>query len=340
MPGFPRALARTLEELALATVSPRALRALPDVGGDLADLFERFDAQFQSASAVDRAAFLRTATRGGRRSRRTRRSVRGVPPAAPRRRRSRTPPSARSSRRWSRARPTRSPRCPQATLRHVDALVGARRDRCRSIATEPAGSTACAAICSPPSAPPPAEPLDEVELFSAPGEGRESVEIARRVLREARRGVPFDRMAIALRAPQHYAGLLEHALERAGVPVYFERGTRRPHPAGRAFLALIACALDNLSARRFAEYLSLGQVPDRRRRPARRRVSDVERRSVRRAGRARRAAAQREQADEDTSEAERTDTPAPTRVPRAVEMGAPARRVARRHRRATGGRAA
>ena len=82
------------------------------------------------------------------------------------------------------------------------------------------------------------------------------------MLREARRGVPFDRMAIALRAPQHYAGLLEHALERAGVPVYFERGTRRPHPGGRAFLSLVACALDNLSARRFAEYLSLGQVPD------------------------------------------------------------------------------
>ena len=63
-------------------------------------------------------------------------------------------------------------------------------------------------------------------------------------------------------SPQHYAGLLEHALERAGVPAYFERGTRRPHPAGRAFLALLRCAADNLSARRFAEYLSLGQVPE------------------------------------------------------------------------------
>jgi CRISPR/Cas system-associated exonuclease Cas4 (RecB family) len=50
--------------------------------------------------------------------------------------------------------------------------------------------------------------------------------------------------------------------------VFFERGTRRPHPAGRAFLALIACALDNLSASRFAEYLSLGQVPDRSAAPA------------------------------------------------------------------------
>ena len=114
-----------------------------------------------------------------------------------------------------------------------------------------------------PTAPAAADPLEDVEMFSAPGEGRESVEIARRVLREARRGVRFDRMAIALRAPQQYAGLLEHALERAGIPVYFDRGTRRPHPAGRAFLALIACALDNLSASRFAEYLSLGQVPDR-----------------------------------------------------------------------------
>jgi ATP-dependent helicase/nuclease subunit B len=64
-----------------------------------------------------------------------------------------------------------------------------------------------------------------------------------------------------VRAPQQYAGLLEHALDRAGIPAYFERGTRRPHPAGRAFLALIACVLDGFSARRFAEYLSLGQVP-------------------------------------------------------------------------------
>src|SRR6185436_6757790 len=55
---------------------------------------------------------------------------------------------------------------------------------------------------------------------------------------------------------------LEHALTRAGVPAWFDRGTRRPHPAGRAFLALLACAVESLSAARFAEYLSLGQVPD------------------------------------------------------------------------------
>src|SRR5262249_56315443 len=38
--------------------------------------------------------------------------------------------------------------------------------------------------------------------------------------------------------------------------------TRRPHPGGRALLALLACAAEGLSARRFAEYLSLAEVPD------------------------------------------------------------------------------
>src|SRR6185436_15679665 len=36
----------------------------------------------------------------------------------------------------------------------------------------------------------------DVQLFSAPGEGREAVEIVRRILDEAARGVPFDEMAI------------------------------------------------------------------------------------------------------------------------------------------------
>ena len=66
---------------------------------------------------------------------------------------------------------------------------------------------------------------------------------------------------IVIRAPQLYAGLLEAALLRAGVPAWFERGTRRPDPSGRAFLALLASAEEGISAVRFAEYLSFGQVP-------------------------------------------------------------------------------
>lgn len=100
-----------------------------------------------------------------------------------------------------------------------------------------------------------------VECLSAPGEGRECVEIARVVLSHAERGTPFDRMAIVMRAPELYASHLETALRRAEVPAVFGRGTRRPDPAGRALLALLACAVEHFSARRFAEYLSLGQVP-------------------------------------------------------------------------------
>ncbi len=102
----------------------------------------------------------------------------------------------------------------------------------------------------------------EVSLFSAPGELRECVEIARLVQKEAARGVPLDRMAVVLRSPRVYGGLLETALRRAGVEAWFVRGTRAPDPAGRAFLALLACAAEQLSARRFSEYLSLGQVPE------------------------------------------------------------------------------
>jgi ATP-dependent helicase/nuclease subunit B len=103
---------------------------------------------------------------------------------------------------------------------------------------------------------------DEVAIFSAPGESRECVEIVRRVLALAREGVALDRIGVLLRSPQEYRSHLEEAFGRATVPAYFARGAVRPDPAGRAFHALLCCAAENLSARRFAEYLSLSQVPD------------------------------------------------------------------------------
>jgi CRISPR/Cas system-associated exonuclease Cas4 (RecB family) len=70
-------------------------------------------------------------------------------------------------------------------------------------------------------------------------------------------------MAVLLHSPAGYRTNLEEAFQRAKIPAHFARGTRQPDPAGRAFFALLRCALEGLSARRFAEYLSLGQVPDR-----------------------------------------------------------------------------
>ncbi|MBM3465180.1 MAG: Dna2/Cas4 domain-containing protein [Armatimonadetes bacterium] len=112
---------------------------------------------------------------------------------------------------------------------------------------------------------PTATPHDEDEsvLVTAwPGEARECIEIARRIQEEARRGVAFDKIAVFLHEPQTYRPHLEEALERADIPAYFTEGARRPHPSGRAFLALLQCAAERLSARRFAEYLSLAQVPE------------------------------------------------------------------------------
>ncbi|HEX4355069.1 MAG TPA: PD-(D/E)XK nuclease family protein, partial [Polyangiales bacterium] len=107
--------------------------------------------------------------------------------------------------------------------------------------------------------------LDEaarVTIASSPGEGRESVEVARGILAAAARGVRFDRIAVVVRAVENYRVVLEEALARADIPAHFAEGVRRPAAVGRAFCALLACASDGLSARRFAEYLSLGVAAD------------------------------------------------------------------------------
>ena len=149
----------------------------------------------------------------------------------------------------------------ELSARHADSTPQAPA---RVSASSPGGASALAHLReylfaeAAPAAP--AEPGEAV-FFSAPGEGREAVEIARRITEEARDGTPFDRMAILLRAPVAYSSLFETALHRAGIPAFFARGARRPDPAGRALLLLLDCALEKLSARRFAEYLSLGQVP-------------------------------------------------------------------------------
>lgn len=100
-----------------------------------------------------------------------------------------------------------------------------------------------------------------VRILSCPGESREAVEVVRAVLEAAARGVPFDRMAITLRAAEVYRAVIEEALTRAAIPAHFADGVRRPMPEGRALLLLLECAREGLSARAFAEYLSLSLAP-------------------------------------------------------------------------------
>ena len=78
-------------------------------------------------------------------------------------------------------------------------------------------------------------------------------------------------MAVLLRTPQQYLGLLEHAVRAATCRPISIAARAVPIRPGRAFIALLSCAVDGLSAKRFDEYLSLGQVPrmgERGERPA------------------------------------------------------------------------
>jgi ATP-dependent helicase/DNAse subunit B len=100
-------------------------------------------------------------------------------------------------------------------------------------------------------------------MFSASGEALECVEIVRRISEYATSGTAFDQIAVLLRTPERYQSVLEEAFQRSKIPAWFSHGTRRPLPAGRAFLALLECARENFSATRFLEYLSLGQATSR-----------------------------------------------------------------------------
>jgi hypothetical protein len=261
-PGFAPAVARTLEELRMNGVDASALRRLPDAGGDLAALAARVERELAQAGLADRALVFAAAAR----------AVDEEPPPRPA------------------GLPLMLLDLPVGTAREAALVTALVRCAPAALATAPVGDARAIAQlesalgCAPTlggaapdrpralaalqthlfedSAPPIAQLDESVTLRSWPGEARECVEIARGIRAAAAGGVRFDRMAVLLRSPAEYRAHLEEAFRRADIPVFFARGTMRPDPAGRALLALLACAAERLSARRFAEYVSLAQVPD------------------------------------------------------------------------------
>jgi ATP-dependent helicase/nuclease subunit B len=263
-PGLPSALLRTFSELGQAAVDPDA------VPGELGELYQHYRTTLASLSLTDRAGLFRAAIDSARTS--------VTPPLG-------LPlcvldvcPKTQLERAFLAALLQRAPTS-FATVapgelgkEAVGALYGTRDDGHSSpfssneISSAPAAlrqlqenlfSTNEATIAGANNED------DSVSILSAPGESREAVEIARRILAEAARGVPFDQMAIVLRSPFHYRTHLLEALRRAAIPANFTRAAARPAPAGRAFLVLLQCAAEGISATRFAEYLSLGVMPNR-----------------------------------------------------------------------------
>ena len=270
-PGFPHALASTLDELRLTGVDPAVLRDAGEAGAGVGELLRRFDEHLRDGRLADNSELLRIAAQAAEAD--APEPVLGKPLVL-----LDVAIESPAHTAFIAAVVARSPSVlvtipagDDATSRAVSDITSAARAMGSVVCPRPSSPRANGASATgiarlqaylfSEEVPCDRGTREDVVLFSAPGESRECVEIARRVLEEAAGGVPFDRMAILLRAPGIYAALLETALARAGIPAFFARGTRRPDPAGRAFLALIDCALEGLSAKRFAEYLSLGQVP-------------------------------------------------------------------------------
>ncbi|MGO8802689.1 PD-(D/E)XK nuclease family protein [Candidatus Binatus sp.] len=263
-PGFSRALARTLIELRWNDIAVDELRALGGAGEAIAATLAQFDAELADAKLIDRAGMLKVATRAVLASPPPR--FVGLPVVL-------LDPSVDSAldRDFIAALAARSPSI-LATIPAGDSPVQMLLEDAlgvRATALAPTANESVApslerlqAHLFADTAPPERDVDETVTVVSAPGEMHECVEIARRIAAEARHGVPFDQVAVLLHDPVRYAPYLQEALARADIPAYFARGTRRPEPGGRALLALLACAAENLSARRFAEYLSLAQVPD------------------------------------------------------------------------------
>ncbi len=263
-PGFPGALARTLSELRLNRIGVRELERLDAIGAPLAAILRQFEAELADAKLIDRAGVLRVASEAALKNPPPR--FAGLPTIL-----LDVPIDSICERDLVAALAAQSasilatvPEGDARSERLIGEALGAKPVEPPSLA-QPAEASSLARLQEYlfGSAMPPARSIDEtVAVRSAPGEMQECVEIARRIHAEAKRGVPFDRIAVLLHASTRYAPYLEEALRRAEVPAYFARGTARPEPGGRALLALLACAAENLSARRFAEYLSLAQVPD------------------------------------------------------------------------------
>lgn len=254
-PGFPRALAHTITELRLQGIRAGDLASTGAPGVDLALLMNLYAGELEQRSLADLPLLFKLAIEGV--SRNTHRLT-GLPLAL-----LDLTIESQSHEKLLMALIEKSPSVLATAItgdeQPLQSLLSAIPEGLDDPARETTLDRVRYWLFSPQQ--PPAAPPDPHLIFSAPGENLECVEIARRIRTLAEQGIKFDRIAILLRNVEQYQPLVEEALRRAAIPAYFSRGVARPDPAGRAFLALLACAGEGCSASRFAEYLSLGQVP-------------------------------------------------------------------------------
>jgi ATP-dependent helicase/nuclease subunit B len=265
-PGFPIAVARTLAELRMNEVAPDSLARLTRGGSDLAAIAALVDQELQRAKLSDRAVLFRAAIDAINSQENA--GYVGLPLVS-------LDVPIRSvlekkliQELGARARSVLATALSgdERTITALEEALHCKRSEAKAATPTPRGRAPRSLDFVKEhlfeNSAPPLTPLDSsVKLNNWPGEPRECVEIVRSIRDEAAHGVPLDRMAVLLNCPAEYRSHLEEAFARANLPAFFVHGTTAPDPAGRALLALLSCAADGLSAKRFAEYLSLGQVP-------------------------------------------------------------------------------
>jgi len=270
-PGFPIAVAKTLAELRMNEVTTEVLAQLSRGGTDLAAIAEQVDEELRAGKLSDRAVLFQSAIASIDSTENS--AFVGLPlllidVAVHSRLEERL--IEKLSERASSVLAT----VPRGDARSVEALERALKGKADGSTDGELGKEKAAEGRRTPrslelikthlfeESAPPIMPLDSsVHLSNWPGEPRECVEIVRNIQAEATAGASLDQMAVLLNSAGEYRSHLEEAFARAQVPAYFFKGTSAPDPAGRALLALLACKADGLSAKRFAEYLSLGELP-------------------------------------------------------------------------------
>jgi RecB family exonuclease len=256
-PGLVRALTSTLHECRLHQVSPEELSKLGELGETLGLLLRHYEEMARDQGVADRALTFSLAREGAS-------SVEGpvlfldVPLENPLEAALLEAIAGRSN-----AAPVLATAVDfdEATIPRLTRALGCEPDAAVDVASSDSALVDLQRHVFVETAPSRRDRPEDVVVLSAPGEAQEAAELARAIQRETEGGLAFDRVAVLLRSPEVYTPLLEDAFDRASIPAYFENGTKRPDPAGRAFLALLDCAAEELSASRFAEYLSLSQIP-------------------------------------------------------------------------------
>src|SRR5262249_43773959 len=201
-----RALTATLTELRLEGVESAQLLTGGEPGKDLSALLSLYEKTMDETSLADLPALLRMATAAAMDGRHR---FLGLPLILV------DPPlDSGCSRELLAALISRSPRVLAAVLNADEApcrfLTKALGVDAEDVNPGGAGSDLdrVRTWLFSPQSPQPELADDSLDYFSAPGEGMECVEIARRIRFLSGAGIPFDRVAVLLRDPERYQAFL------------------------------------------------------------------------------------------------------------------------------------